>query len=543
MPVMDGRSAATPNRNSYSQTSLAARLDRERRRWSSINDQADFMSSSKSKGKGKAPAISPEQKSQPESQPESQPQSQPGPSTYRKPLPPRTGYDADVLREMCDTVRTSLHEGRPEPRWEEVMGFLKAVLRDEGDGSGSHAIEIETIRNTHLDKLISDILNPRYRHPRVPTRFAADIQLVERLERKWIERFRGPYFHIEEHRYRELSQKGRLRDVTPNLGAQDPEDRWQANDGETLSEMEGNLEIEPGHWWLNLACAHRDGIVDSNREKPTKGKYGVAALPLLTGQEDIDYDDGAIRYVRQGRIADIHVSLISQVGATFRILRGYHLRSPFAPKAGIRYDGLYTIRRYSQWFNEVSDRHHMMLTLERVSDQRPIEDILNIPRPSEIDDWNLYQKYESELALLALTRQPLVDKMGKNDKKGADKGGKAKGGDKGKDAKDTKDSGSGGKAKGAQSINVRHILCEKHAKKEEALAKLNDGVKFDEVAREYSEDKARQGGSLGWKTKGSLDPKFEEVAFALETSTTNSPKFVEVKTGFGYHIIMVEGRK
>ncbi|PTD10688.1 hypothetical protein FCULG_00008033, partial [Fusarium culmorum] len=363
-------------------TSLAARLDRERRRWSSINDQADFMSSSKSKGKGKASIAA----------------SIAARAFYiQEAAAPRTGYDADVLREMCDTVRTSLHEGRPEPRWEEVMGFLKAVLRDEGDGSGSHAIEIETIRNTHLDKLISDIINPRYRHPRVPTRFAADIQLVERLERKWIERFRGPYFHIEEHRYRELSQKGRLRDVTPNLDAQDPEDRWQANNGETLSEMEGNLEIEPGHWWLNLACAHRDGIVDSNREKPTKGKYGVAALPLLTGQEDIDYDDGAIRYVRQGRIADIHVSLISQVGATFRILRGYHLRSPFAPKAGIRYDGLYTIRRYSQWFNEVSDRHHMMLTLERVSDQRPIEDILNIPRPSEIDDWNLYQKYESEL--------------------------------------------------------------------------------------------------------------------------------------------------
>jgi NIMA-interacting peptidyl-prolyl cis-trans isomerase 4 len=66
---------------------------------------------------------------------------------------------------------------------------------------------------------------------------------------------------------------------------------------------------------------------------------------------------------------------------------------------------------------------------------------------------------------------------------------------------------------------------------------------FDEVAREFSEDKARQGGSLGWKTKGSLDPKFEEVAFALETSTTANPKFVEVKTEFGYHIIMVEGRK
>lgn len=70
---------------------------------------------------------------------------------------------------------------------------------------------------------------------------------------------------------------------------------------------------------------------------------------------------------------------------------------------------------------------------------------------------------------------------------------KGKGGDKGK-GKDTKDDKGGGKAKsGAQTINVRHILCEKHAKKEEALAKINAGAKFDDVAREFSEDKARTG--------------------------------------------------
>lgn len=51
-----------------------------------------------------------------------------------------------------------------------------------------------------------------------------------------------------------------------------------------------------------------------------------------------------------------------------------------------------------------------------------------------------------------------------------------------------------------QSINVRHILCEKHSKKEEAVAKLNAGVKFDEVAREFSEDKARQGDYLPHST-------------------------------------------
>ncbi|EAS32902.3 peptidyl-prolyl cis-trans isomerase pin4 [Coccidioides immitis RS] len=114
-------------------------------------------------------------------------------------------------------------------------------------------------------------------------------------------------------------------------------------------------------------------------------------------------------------------------------------------------------------------------------------------------------------------------------------------------AKDSSESGdAGGKGKGlkpANSINVRHILCEKHSKKEEALAKLRAGAKFDEVAREFSEDKARQGGSLGWKIRGSLDAAFEKAAYELEPSTTASPKYAEVKTGFGYHIIMVEGRK
>lgn len=134
--------------------------------------------------------------------------------------------------------------------------------------------------------------------------------------------------------------------------------------------------------------------------------------------------------------------------------------------------------------------------------------------------------------------------------------------------KDSKDAGGdkGGKQKGAQSINVRHILSEKHAKSQEAIAKLNGGAKFDEVAREFSEDKARQGkgflvlrrhrhfifaleltnragGSLGWKGKGALMPEFEKVAFELEPSTTGNPKWAECKTSEGYHLVMVEGRK
>lgn len=100
------------------------------------------------------------------------------------------------------------------------------------------------------------------------------------------------------------------------------------------------------------------------------------------------------------------------------------------------------------------------------------------------------------------------------------------------------------KLKAANAINVRHILCEKHARATEALEKLQSGERFDKVAQEYSEDKAKAGGSLGWMTRGSMVGPFQDAAFALEPSTVDRPKLSGlVKTNFGYHIIMVEGRR
>lgn len=45
-------------------------------------------------------------------------------------------------------------------------------------------------------------------------------------------------------------------------------------------------------------------------------------------------------------------------------------------------------------------------------------------------------------------------------------------------------------------FQVRHILCEKQSKALEAIEKLKSGMKFNEVASQYSEDKARSGVSL-----------------------------------------------
>ncbi|CAG9829435.1 unnamed protein product [Diabrotica balteata] len=130
-----------------------------------------------------------------------------------------------------------------------------------------------------------------------------------------------------------------------------------------------------------------------------------------------------------------------------------------------------------------------------------------------------------------------MDKVNMPPKKGAAKPAKAgksdESGDKGKEKK------------GGTSVKVRHILCEKQSKCLEALEKLKAGQKFPEVAAAYSEDKARSGGDLGWMIRGSMVGPFQDAAFALPISSVNSPVYTDppIKTKFGYHIIMVEGKK
>ncbi|CAG9107481.1 Peptidyl-prolyl cis-trans isomerase pin4 [Plutella xylostella] len=121
-------------------------------------------------------------------------------------------------------------------------------------------------------------------------------------------------------------------------------------------------------------------------------------------------------------------------------------------------------------------------------------------------------------------------------------GGSGKGG--GKSGGDAKES-AGKEKKGGSAVKVRHILCEKQSKCMEALEKLKAGQKFPDVAAAYSEDKARQGGDLGWQIRGAMVGPFQDAAFALPISTVANPVYTDppIKTKFGYHIIMVEGKK
>lgn len=90
-------------------------------------------------------------------------------------------------------------------------------------------------------------------------------------------------------------------------------------------------------------------------------------------------------------------------------------------------------------------------------------------------------------------------------------------------------------------IKARHILVEDEATAKEVKKKLDEGAKFEDLAKEYSTDpgSAANGGDLGWFGPGKMVPEFEEAAYALDVNQISEP----VKTENGYHIIQTTEKK
>lgn len=75
----------------------------------------------------------------------------------------------------------------------------------------------------------------------------------------------------------------------------------------------------------------------------------------------------------------------------------------------------------------------------------------------------------------------------------------------------------------------------------EIIKKLDNGEKFEDLAKEYSKDSsASDGGNLGYFNRGDMVSEFEDAAVALKVNEyTKEP----VKTQFGYHIILKTDQK
>jgi parvulin-like peptidyl-prolyl isomerase len=75
---------------------------------------------------------------------------------------------------------------------------------------------------------------------------------------------------------------------------------------------------------------------------------------------------------------------------------------------------------------------------------------------------------------------------------------------------------------------------------EAARKRILGGEKFAKVASELSEDEgsARSGGDLGYMTRGSMDPVFDQAVFSRKLNTVGEP----VRTVYGWHVLEVLDR-
>jgi peptidyl-prolyl cis-trans isomerase SurA len=76
----------------------------------------------------------------------------------------------------------------------------------------------------------------------------------------------------------------------------------------------------------------------------------------------------------------------------------------------------------------------------------------------------------------------------------------------------------------------------------EVIRLANDGVPFDSLARQYSEDRGtnENGGQLGWFSAGMTVPAFDKAAYTLKPGQVAQRP---IRTMFGYHVLMMNGRQ
>jgi len=92
-----------------------------------------------------------------------------------------------------------------------------------------------------------------------------------------------------------------------------------------------------------------------------------------------------------------------------------------------------------------------------------------------------------------------------------------------------------------EEIHARHILLKSEEEAKTVIEELDKGADFAALAiKKSTGPSGPKGGDLGFFGKGQMVPDFEKAAFRIENGKYSRES---VKTNFGYHVIMVEGRR
>ncbi|PVH78591.1 hypothetical protein DL98DRAFT_239405 [Cadophora sp. DSE1049] len=299
---------------------------------------------------------------------------------------------------MTDEVRGALKTKGTIPKKdiEELSILLDALLQTEV--SARPSTEIDLLIHTRLDELLKDIVDSKETmcHNLDRSQVTTFIKAGS-LRRKWERRFKEFDFNINKPRTEQMKINGPLRGLTLIGSNGDHGINWLVSYVQP-AELEGHVNFTPGDWWLNMHCALRDGAVGSVDKLLTMGKSGVVALALLTGEEITGPTLNLFEYTKIGHNVDELMKLMAcNRGRPIRILRGSSLKSKYAPAAGVRYDGLHVVKQFGhKLLDETKNVYRCTIMLERSTSQKPFAEVLRLPKPSQLDDWELYKKLMGE---------------------------------------------------------------------------------------------------------------------------------------------------
>ncbi|KAF2011104.1 hypothetical protein BU24DRAFT_472249 [Aaosphaeria arxii CBS 175.79] len=264
----------------------------------------------------------------------------------------------------------------------------------------SQTISALDLRATHIHRAVIEVAG---KATRWPSRLADD---CEKIMSVWSAKFGNlndlhPFLYGRGGRLEGIASSGEFSKASLLK-------RWQSSCPDNLSlkrsHRHGHLGFRPGSWWLNPLFASHAGIIDS---ATTDGgvcydRDGAYAVLLKDASEIEALTENAFTY-RCGTHDKARFCLTSATWRSrfpIRVLRSHSLNSEWAPKAGVRYEGLY---RVDGWIiRSVTSQDAMIndtkigdiifeVKFERI-DPVPMSEVMKHPTAAEVDDYTEYKR-------------------------------------------------------------------------------------------------------------------------------------------------------
>ncbi|KAF2849166.1 hypothetical protein T440DRAFT_138764 [Plenodomus tracheiphilus IPT5] len=315
-------------------------------------------------------------------------------------MPPPTPLSGDLsrpaLKRLAIWIRDDLdllvaREGPDILRPDDVLALHDKFIALQ------HAqnINILDLRATGIHKAVQDIAGVATRWP---GRLCDDCDKIIRI---WTAKF-GSLSEIHPFLY---GRGGRLEGIASVSGYSREKllARWTELSPEAIhpnrSHQLGDLGFRVGAWWINTLFALHAGIIglEACEGGTTYDKNGAYALVLKgTGEVDAESEEKFTYRVPQDDKGKFRLTAATPKSRDpIRVLRSHSINSIWGPRAGIRYEGLYSVKGWSIKQAKTADTANGQwkegdilydVRFER-SDLLPMSEAIRHPTATEVDDY------------------------------------------------------------------------------------------------------------------------------------------------------------